>query len=1263
MPANPKCPECGADLTGAAPGAPCVQCLLGLGLNHSSDTTTVSAAEPPNTAQATTVTEQPGDRIGRYKLLQKIGEGGCGVVYMAEQQEPIRRRVALKVIKLGMDTVSVIARFEAERQALALMDHPNIAKVLDAGATEIPHPASGHPLRSDGRGAGGEGLSYLPAGRPYFVMELVRGTRITDYCDQNNLSTRERLNLFTQVCHALQHAHQKGVIHRDIKPSNILVTLHDGVPVPKVIDFGIAKATSDQRLTDKTLFTAFEQFIGTPAYMSPEQAELSGLDIDTRSDVYALGVLLYELLTGRTPFDARRLLKVGLDEIRRIIREEEPPRPSTCLSTLTQADLTTIAKQHRAEPSKLTSLTRGDLDWIVMKCLEKDRTRRYETANALAADVQRHLTNEPVVAGPPSNLYRFGKMLRRNKLAAAAAAAVALALIAGFTVSTWQAVRAARAEQEQRHLRLAAQTAQANESTLRQQSEASELTARNEARRAAAAASELKMTLATSDFFQAVRLINEGNGVDALPYLARSLAANPSNAAVSTRAISLLTYHTWMVPVLEIPQTNGVYGAEFSPDGTRIVTASRMGARLWEARTGQPLKPFLHPGAGVSSAHFSPDGVYVVTASLDGTARVWNAETGEAATPPLTHSNSVRTAHFSPDGKRIVTASADQTVRVWDAESGQPLTKPFPHVNQVGSARFSPDGTRLVTTAGTSAQVLDAVTGVKLAGPFHNTFWGILSAEWSPDGTRIVTTSGDKTACVWDVKTGQLRVGPLQQSGPIVSARFSPDGRRIVTASADNSARVWDASTGLPTTELLKHGEWVLSAEFSPDGGRIVTASRDNIVRVWEILGGPALPESLKHTGAVSSAQFSANGKKIVTASADHTAQVWDSNTGQPLTPPLGHGDWVLSAQFSRDGAQIVTASMDNTARVWDTQNGRELTGPLRHRSWKYSGSDVVPLAVFAPDGNQVLTAGDDIARVWQIPTGAIVVQTGRHKNTVTSARFSPDGRRIVTGSWDKTARVWDAQNGQPLTDPLPHAGAVTSVQFSPDGQRILSSSADNTARIWDAQTGQALTDPLRHSDGVISAEFSPDGRKVVTASHDHTARVWDAQTGRPLTFPLKHSHFVFSARFSPDGARILTASRDFSARLWDAQTGEEISEPFQHNNWVMSARFSPDGRRIVTASYDNSARIWDVAPSRAECPEWFLPLIEAVSGQVLNAQGILEATSVNRHERLTQLRRMLDQAPDEDWAVWGRWFLEDPSLRAISPFSSTRKAQRNPAR
>jgi len=396
------CPDCGAALPPNAPQGLCPLCLAKVGLDA------IAAAE---TSPSDIQLGRTGAMIGRYKLLQKIGEGGFGTVFMAEQTEPIQRRVALKIIKAGMDTKEDIARFEAERQAIDLMDHPNIARALDAGATE--------------------------AGRPYFVMELVHGIPVTDYCDQSRLPTRERLQLFIKVCQAVQHAHQKGVIHRDLKPSNVLVTLHDGEAVPKVIDFGVAKALG-QRLTEKTLFTAFHHLIGTPAYMSPEQAALSGLDIDTRADIYSLGVLLYELLTGVTPFDGETFRKAGLDEMRRTIREVEPVKPSTRLKQERRATHATVGKF--ALPTPHSALDR-DLDWIVMKCLEKDRKRRYETANGLAADVGRHLDTEPIVARPPSNLYRLQKLVRRHKLIFGAGAAVFAALFFGLGFSTWAFTR------------------------------------------------------------------------------------------------------------------------------------------------------------------------------------------------------------------------------------------------------------------------------------------------------------------------------------------------------------------------------------------------------------------------------------------------------------------------------------------------------------------------------------------------------------------------------------------------------------------------------------------------------------------------------------------------------------------------------------------------------------------------------------------------------------------------------------------------------
>jgi serine/threonine protein kinase/tetratricopeptide (TPR) repeat protein len=402
--------------------------------------------------------EGPGTVIGPYKLLEQIGEGGMGVVYMAEQTKPVRRKVALKIVKPGMDTRQVIARFEAERQALALMDHPSIARVLDAGATE--------------------------SGRPYFVMELVKGIPITEYCDRNRLAIADRLELFVKVCQAVQHAHQKGIIHRDLKPTNVLVTMIDGAAVPKVIDFGVAKAVG-QQLTEKTLFTGFAQLIGTPLYMSPEQAEFSGVDVDTRSDIYSLGVLLYQLLTGTTPFDADTFRTAAYDEIRRIIREEEPPKPSTRISTL-EATATAVSANRQTDPRTLGKLMRGELDWIVMAALEKDRNRRYETASAFAADVRRYLDDEPVQACPPSAWYRFRKLARRNRVALVTSAVVATALVLGTGVSTWQAIRAARAERAAREQRDAATAARDAEVRARKRAENAESSARAEADKATA---------------------------------------------------------------------------------------------------------------------------------------------------------------------------------------------------------------------------------------------------------------------------------------------------------------------------------------------------------------------------------------------------------------------------------------------------------------------------------------------------------------------------------------------------------------------------------------------------------------------------------------------------------------------------------------------------------------------------------------------------------------------------------------------------------
>ncbi|MEM7230052.1 MAG: serine/threonine-protein kinase, partial [Planctomycetota bacterium] len=611
------------------------------------------------------VGEQVGTVIGHYKLLQKIGEGGFGTVYMAEQFEPVRRRVALKIVKPGMDTRQVLARFEAERQALAMMDHPNIARVLDGGATEN--------------------------GRPFFVMELVRGVPITEFCDKNKLSTRERLEIMIDVAVAVQHAHQKGVIHRDLKPTNVLVTVHDGRPVPKVIDFGIAKAISSP-LTDKTLFTEFRQMVGTPQYMSPEQAEMSGIDIDTRTDIYSLGVLLYELLTGTPPLPARELRQAGLVEMQRVIREVEPPRPSMRLSTMGD-ELELIARSRSVEPSNLSRVMRGDLDWIVMTALDKDRQRRYPSANDFASDLQRYLDDQPVTAVPPSAMYRMRKLVRRNRVAVTAASIVITALLTSVILATTFAIYAGQSLDRARDSERVAKV---------QQGKAIAAAALAESR-----AEENSRLLYAMSVRAAEVAIQNGNLNEARRILD---ACDPAERGLEW---------SWLD---NIAQDRGRTLGEHAADGIRDI-------------------------------EYSPDGHFLTSTGQDGVARVWDLHAETLLHELRGHAGVVTGASFSPDGTRLATCGADATVRIWDLSSGRELAVLTGHTSWLSSIAYDPSGQWIVSAGGNSNLRLWNAETFELEREFGGYTHDVWSVEFSPDGQRIATCSGDGWIVVWDVKS------------------------------------------------------------------------------------------------------------------------------------------------------------------------------------------------------------------------------------------------------------------------------------------------------------------------------------------------------------------------------------------------------------------------------------------------------------------------------------------------------------------------------
>jgi WD40 repeat protein len=999
----------------------------------------------------------------RFLLTRKLGEGGMGQVWLAEQTAPVRRPVALKLIKAGMYDETVMQRFEAERQSLAIMDHPAIAKVFDAGATT--------------------------QGQPYFVMEYVPGLPITEYCDQHKQTIRERVELFIQACEGVQHAHRKAIIHRDLKPANILVIEVDGKAVPRIIDFGLAKATT-VHLTDQTLYTRFGQFMGTPGYMSPEQVDPNIQDIDTRTDVYSLGVILYVLLTGLQPFETQRQQKPALDEWLRQLRDEEPPRPSGKVTA--SRDIATASSAARStEPKQLASLLRGDLDWITLKALERDRERRYGTPAELAADLRRYLQDEPVVARPASAAYQLGKFIRRHSVAAGFVATVTLLSIVA-SAAAFIAVR-------QRH-QAEYQTAQALQSQSRLLIQA--------------AAQRLK----DLDVAGAQDIILE-------------VLANPVFAQIHTPG-AFSVFQDIRAADADLTVLSGHHGgllsAAYSPDGAQIVTASHdKTARIWDAHTGVELGVLSGHRDGVFSAAYSPDGAQIVTASDDRTARIWDSRTHAQLVVLSGHADRIWSAAFAPNGANIVTASSDKTARIWDVHAGTQLAVLSGHDGRVYSAAYSPDGTRIVTASfDRTMRIWDARSGKELARfPVAEVY--IRSAAYSPDGSQIVTGSGDHAARIWDARSGRQLAMLLGHSGVIISARYSVDGTRIVTAATDNTARIWDAVTGAQLTVLSGHGGFVMSAAFSPDGTRIVTASEEGTARTWEARPRAQLAAL---AGADETAAYSPDGTRIVTGFGHKDARLWDARTGVPQGLLSGHDDVVLSASFSPDGAFIVTGSADKTARIWEARTRAQLLVLTGHRHY-------VDFAAYSPDGTRIVTSSyDKTARIWDAHTGAqLAVLSHDALSEIYSARFSPDGKRIVTASADRTARIWDALSGVQLAVLSGHDNSVTFAEYSPDGARIVTASDDKTARIWDARTSAQVAVLTGHGDAVNTAAYSRDGTRIVTASGDGTARIWDAFTAAPLAVLTGHSG-LRTANYSPDGTRIVTAETDTTARVWDSR-------------------------------------------------------------------------------------------------------------------------------
>jgi eukaryotic-like serine/threonine-protein kinase len=1082
-------------------------------------------------------------KVEQFELLEVLGYGACGTVYKAYDTK-LDRMVALKVLRAGnLARAEEKARFLRESRITAQFRHRAIVPVYDIGEYD---------------------------GSPFIISELIQGTTLTQWLVTHKPTFEESALLVSELAEALQYTHEKGVIHRDVKSSNVIV---DDNGRPHLTDFGLAK-----REANEIAITLDNQVIGTPAYMSPEQARGEGNKVDGRTDVYSLGVLLYEMLTGELPFrgSTRMLLHQVL--------WDEPKSPRA-----------------------LNDRIPGDLETICLQSMAKEPSRRYRTAGDLAEDLQRFIRHESIEGRPADSLERTWRWCRRNPKLASLVGLTAASLVAVAVLSVLFAANTHRwLVESYRHLAVVDFNVA----------------------KTACEQNELEVGLL---WIERCLADSEKGGVRDWARLARaSLAAwgpevprlngvfshdgevalaifSPDGQTILTasadRTARLWDAATGQPRSKPLGHDQRIRFAAFSPDGHTVVTASSDGtARLWDVATGQLRHTPLSHDRAVRLAMFSARGTTMLT--LDGLAlRLWDVGSGQLRIGPVEHGLKLNTICSSPDSRTLLVSGEDRTVQLWDAQTLQRLGAPLPHPDVLWGSRgaaFSMDGTMLATASKDGkVRLWDVATARPLGRPLEHK-GPVLSVAFSPDGNTLVAGTEAKVARLWDVKTGVSRGEPLQHDGAVRSTEFSPDGKIVVTAGWDHSARLWDAATGRSIGRPLRHQGVVNSAKFSPNGQSVLTASSDRSARLWNMTSRAPAVRPIQVNGSVVAAALDASGRNVLVGTDRGEAILCDTTSGQAAGRPWLHGSSVCAVAIASDGAIALTGSLDGRVTFWNVKTGAPVGPPLE------LGNRIIAYA-FSPDNLSAVVTSSDKAWICDLKTGQPRGKPLQHGDRINSVAFGPGGRTIATGSDDNTARIWDEGTGAPIGLPFTHSNPVYAVALSPNGRTLLTGCMDGSAHLWDIRNGQKPIRRLPHNGDVLAVAFSPEGSTAFTASFDKTARIWDLTTGKPRGHTLAgHEAPIQALVVGRDGQLVVTASYDGSVRLWDATLGLPVGPPLIHPKRVLNVELSQDGGTVLTVCDDGIARLWNVTRP-GEKSERNARRIGALTGLTLTEEGEIQ--------------------------------------------------------